>query len=295
MEPTAVVVADSISPLGIRLTTMEVVFHRYILPEFNTHRSFSRSGESSRAIPLRRPDRRGALDRVEDDPAFPLDWRCEQPGMQPGEPLEDEFLDDAKELFSDCWQYSRTAVARYVDAHPDPETRLHKSVLNRLLETYSWQRMVVTFTESENFFNQRAGVRTGLAQAEFSVLADKMLVALEGSTPTEIDYGEWHLPYTSFTETLLVDKPQLREMSAARCARASFGNHGSSDQIDKDLELFQKLKTATPPHPSPMEHQATPATKGEMEENNVPGNLHGWHQFRHEIAPHVWDLEVSND
>ena len=34
------VLADSISPAGIRLTTLEVRFPRFILSEFNTHRPF---------------------------------------------------------------------------------------------------------------------------------------------------------------------------------------------------------------------------------------------------------------
>ena len=38
----AKVIADSVSPTGSRLTTVEAQFHRYILPEVNTHRAFSR-------------------------------------------------------------------------------------------------------------------------------------------------------------------------------------------------------------------------------------------------------------
>lgn len=37
-EPSARVIADSISPLGHRVTTFEVVMHRFVLAEFNTHR-----------------------------------------------------------------------------------------------------------------------------------------------------------------------------------------------------------------------------------------------------------------
>ena len=36
----AKVIKDSVSPTGKRLTTMEVEFHRWLLPEFNTHRTF---------------------------------------------------------------------------------------------------------------------------------------------------------------------------------------------------------------------------------------------------------------
>ena len=54
MIPTANVIADSINNHGVRLTTMEVKFHRFILPEFNTHRAFSRNFSSSRAIPTQK-------------------------------------------------------------------------------------------------------------------------------------------------------------------------------------------------------------------------------------------------
>jgi thymidylate synthase ThyX len=59
------VIADSISPYGHRLTTFEVVMHRFVLAEFNTHRVFSRNSASSRAIPLAKQ-----LDRVLNDPAY---------------------------------------------------------------------------------------------------------------------------------------------------------------------------------------------------------------------------------
>jgi thymidylate synthase ThyX len=47
----AKILADSLSPEGIRLTTFEVTFPRFILAEFNTHRMLSRNSASSRAIP----------------------------------------------------------------------------------------------------------------------------------------------------------------------------------------------------------------------------------------------------
>ncbi len=42
------VLLDSISPAGVRLTTMEATFHRFILPELNTHRAFSQRGKLAR-------------------------------------------------------------------------------------------------------------------------------------------------------------------------------------------------------------------------------------------------------
>ncbi len=48
---TAKVIADSVSPEGIRMTTMEIEYPRFILAELNTHRMLSKNSASSRAIP----------------------------------------------------------------------------------------------------------------------------------------------------------------------------------------------------------------------------------------------------
>lgn len=282
MTIEAKIILDSISPLGIRLTTFEVKFHRFILPEVNTHRAFSRNGASSRAIPLRRKDRRGTLDRVVDGPAWPVEWLSELPGMQPGPPLTGTNAEDAEKLFRRCHGFITTAIETYLDEHPEPEDRLHKSTLNRLLEPFVWQTMVISTTELQNFFDQRAGSRTTLPQLEFAILADAMLECFEASVPLELDYGQWHLPYIEEDERNM-PVTELRKMSAARCARTSLENQNGVRSTQDDFTLFDKLVTASPKHYSPLEHQATPATPGEIEEHNVMGNFYGWHQQRHQI------------
>ena len=47
----AKVIADSIND-GNRITTLQLKYHRFIHSEFMTHRMFSRSASSSRAIPI---------------------------------------------------------------------------------------------------------------------------------------------------------------------------------------------------------------------------------------------------
>ena len=47
----AKVITDSISEQGIRLTTMQLRYPKFIHGEFMTHRVFSRNASSSRAIP----------------------------------------------------------------------------------------------------------------------------------------------------------------------------------------------------------------------------------------------------
>ena len=43
----AEVLLDSVNPAGQRLTTFVLRFPRFVLPEFNTHRMFSRNASSS--------------------------------------------------------------------------------------------------------------------------------------------------------------------------------------------------------------------------------------------------------
>ncbi len=43
---SARILLDSISPAGVRLTTMEVTFPRFVLSEFNTHRTFCLDGDT---------------------------------------------------------------------------------------------------------------------------------------------------------------------------------------------------------------------------------------------------------
>src|SRR5665213_471001 len=92
-EPSAKIIADSISPLGDRLTTMELVMHRFVLAEFNTHRIFSRNSASSRAIPVS-----VTMKQYLNDPAMPISYPSEKPGMSGGDELQGEDLLDATRL-----------------------------------------------------------------------------------------------------------------------------------------------------------------------------------------------------
>ena len=91
---SAKVLADSVSPAGHRLTTLEVTVPRIVLAEFNTHRMFSRSSASSRAIPV---EKRIAM--VEEDPFIPEAFGRNQRGMQASEVLDDKLTLKAREIW----------------------------------------------------------------------------------------------------------------------------------------------------------------------------------------------------
>jgi thymidylate synthase ThyX len=269
-EPSATVIADSVSAItGVRLTTIEVTLHRFVLSELNTHRVFSRNSASSRAIPSRL-----TMGRVAANPAMPTVWTREQPGMQGGLPLDSEQAADAERL----WLRGRDAALEVAESLS--KLGVHKSLVNRVLEPWMWHTVIISATDWDGFWEQRC---SPLAMPEIRVAAEAMHSAMDHSRPNEIERGGWHLPYVREDERSL-PLPVLRRVSAARCARVSYLTHDGVRDISEDLRLFRRLATARPMHASPLEHVATPA--GCLEE--PLGNFRGWVQYRH--AYHAADL-----
>jgi hypothetical protein len=272
----AKVILDSLSPSGDRLTTMELEFHRFVLAEFNTHRSHSRNSASSRAIPVEKQ-----LAKVVDSPAWPLVWACEQPGMQGGSSLTGKDLNDAQMLFHDLWEYTTQRIKRYLDEHPDKSTRLHKSLLNRPLEPFMWHRVIATATKDgwDNFFALRSTEFSPLAQPEIAACADLALQAYRESDPRPLGIGEWHTPYIRSDEDFSLE--ERCKVSVARCARVSYLTHDGIRDHKEDLAMYGRLTSADPMHASPLEHVATPAPTGIQ----IAGNFKGWDQLRHISLP----------
>lgn len=304
-EPYAKIIADSVYRKGTRLTTMELRMHRFVLAEFNTHRIFSRNSASSRAIPVQKQ-----VDRIHEDPAFPLSWPEEMPGMHG---VEDIPVDKQWQAIG-IWQGQMSHTFDSVEKLRDLEGyRLHKSVVNRLLEPFMWHTVVVTSTGWENFFAQRC---SSLAQPEIRAVADLMKDEYETHSPEYLEETMWHLPYIHQEDWETVHKeygkvrgnlgksiyPTLVKISAARCARVSYLTQDGKRDISKDLELYGRLVSAKPPHWSPLEHVATPWKANRQEDilsfngvndgqshmvttRHLPrvGNLLGWRSLRVEV------------
>lgn len=274
MTITAKVVLDSVSPSGTRITTMELEYPRFIHSEFMTHRLFSRNASSSRAIPVER-----MLAQVRDNPAMPIHWGKNQPGMQAREEL------DAAEGIS-VWK----DIAEYVADSCAVLSSIgyHKQVVNRLLEPFQHIKVIVTATEYDNFFKLRNHPD---AQPEMMALAEHMRVAMRNSTPQELWPGEWHLPYVNMVDFGNLIEEAIK-CSVARCARVSYNSHdNSTPDIDRDIELADKLLEAG--HMSPFEHQATPMRQDSFNvhaeegithidryDNLWSGNFKGWVMYR---------------
>ena len=266
----AKIIEDSISEAGKRITTLQVKFHRFILPEFNTHRVFSRNFSSSRAIPTAK-----LLEQVRTDPAMPVHWGKNQTGMQ----AEVELDELAKEAAKASWIASANSAASH--ALIMSQIGAHKQIVNRIIEPYVWANGIITSTEWDNWFELRAHED---AQPEIHELALKIRDAIDNSTPVLLKQSEWHLPYVSQEERATMETSLIQKISAARCCRVSYLKHdGTMPNIEEDLKLFERLAGAVPLHASPLEHQATPMQNKTL----ASGNFFGWTQYRK-----LWEREI---
>lgn len=254
------VVADSIWD-GHRLTTLSLLYPRFIHQELMTHRAFSRNAASSRAIPIQK-----IIDQVSLSPAMPIYWGKNQKGMQAASEIDAE----AKRLAANTWLMARNSAIQH--AAELMNLGVHKQTVNRILEPFMLMNTIVTATDWDNFFNLRLHES---AQPEIRQLAEVMLDALNLSVPRKLNEFDWHLPYVTDEEVAQFGVATCAEFSVARCARVSYKTHeGVVDQV-KDRERFKDLLESG--HMSPMEHQAQATMPTKSSEKS---NLKSWLQFR---------------
>jgi thymidylate synthase ThyX len=284
---TAVVIADSISDQGIRITTLQLRYWRAIHAELMTHRVFSRNAGSSRARPSK-----AIIEQVAHDPWGPIVWGLNEPGMQANN------VADISVGMQSLWSWRNIAKRAANSATVLLNLGLHKQIVNRVLEPFTYIDVVVTATDYANWFALRLDED---AQPEIQQLAQAMKSAMDDSTPVLLNPGEWHLPYITVSDyaeaqnhvsyVISKDRPEtlldlLKKISAARCARTSYkAFDGKVASIDDDLSLFDKLMSGNLKHASPTEHQATPDYyhEDEYQAKILWGNFCGWIQFRKTI------------
>lgn len=266
----ATVIEDSVSQAGKRLTTLQLLYPRFIHAEFMTHRVFSRNASSSRAIPVAR-----SIDYVRTNPAMPVYWGKNKPGMQASE----ELTGSDKVLAHEAWLAASRQACNFASMMND--LGMHKQLVNRVLEPFSHIAVIVTATEWDNFFELRCHPA---AQPEMQLLANRMKAAMDHSAPILLLGGQWHLPYILDDERKTLPLTDLKRVSAARCCRVSYRKHdGTLATVEEDIKLCGELASARPIHASPFEHQATPdAMKNDLEWSSphLHGNFVGWVQHR---------------
>jgi hypothetical protein len=243
----AKVLTDSIAS-GVRLTTLQVTFPRIVLAEFNTHRVFSRSSASSRAIPVEK-----RIAEVRQNAFIPEAFGANKKGMQAGDALGDESQEAARMAWLDAAYQATQQAAKLA------QIGVHKQWANRMLEPFLWHTVIVTATEWANFFALRCSPE---AQPEIRTAAELMRAALAASTPVERKPGEWHLPfvfdedYEAFSDLDPAALPfvDLPKVSTARCARVTHLTHDGKRDLNADCSLHDRLLMNG--HMSPFEHAA---------------------------------------
>lgn len=320
MTISAVVIQDSITPSGKRITTFELEYPRFIHSEFMTHRLFSRNSASSRAIPIKTMN-----DNILNNPAQPIHWGKNQSGMQAKEELD--FA--TKVLAQHEWGLAMRDAVRH--SQQLDFFKAHKQLSNRLTEPFQHMKVVLTATEFANWVWLRDHPD---AQPEIRELAKEMGVSYDHSTPVQLQPGEWHLPYvnhvrddngvmkyyvSSAEEITWLSIDEAKMISASCCAQVSYRKF--DDTLEKAKTVFDRLINSEPVHASPVEHQATPIATTQppsifnhtvINEINMPnnpgswqegithadrngklwsGNFQGWIQFRQLIPNHSkWEI-----
>ena len=260
----AEVLADSIAPSGVRLTTLLARYPRFMHSEELRHRVQSHAVASSRAIPTEKN-----IERVRTTPFVPMTFNQRVKGMGVGDPLEEGQQEAARQEW--LWAAGQMATA----AENLNDIGVDKSRANRLLEPFLWGDHIITATEWANFYALRCppGNEVDLtfpAQPEFQQAAILMRNAMRESEPVELDNEEWHRPMVDVNEDgdalyrqmkLATDADMtdaLNRLSARRIARISFDRHTDTEPVMASIDKAGALVSSK--HFSPTEHVATPLT-----------------------------------
>lgn len=308
---SATVVGDSLSPQGNRLTTLLIMFPRFILAELNTHRMLSKNSASSRAIPFEKMAR-----AVKTNPFIPIAWQKPHSGMQG----TGYWTDKAAERLTESWRWaSKVAVASAEELAANGST---KQLCNRLLEPFMWHTVLISGTEWENFFELRCpqytfeGVtykswkdvlknydferetiedpilfplshNTGQAEIHMMALAEAIWDAQNESKPKQLKAGEWHIPFEDKIVELLATvgsnchsvgeewKKDKVKVATAMAARTSYTVVGDEKEISYErlIGIHDRMIAQRPFHASPFEHCARVMSDEEYE-TNVKGIFH---------------------
>jgi thymidylate synthase ThyX len=319
---SAKVVADSVSPTGKRLTTLEVVFPRMILSEFNTHRMLSKNSASSRAIPAVKQ-----LRKIMDYPYVPNYIGINESGMQASKFLSGKALEAAQnnvyvkrdraiigaledlvgadKVREEFGEHFAWALAEGFDGNA-------KDAVERVLEFY---KKTIADSKKEGFefpegflnihkqtinrylepFMWHTVVVTatewgnffalrihGDAQPEIALPTELIRDAMEASKPTLLSYGEWHLPFVQEDEKHLITSDTIEDWKYVSSGRCARVSYETHDGQRDIAKDIELSRDRLLPH-GHMSPFEHVATPVEDDFDGDTGNFVGWLQFRKTI------------
>jgi len=269
------------------LYTFKLMYPRIILAEVNTHRNFSRSTASSRAIPSSK-----FRQKIFSEPFTPISIGQYQAGMQAGEELDGWRRYLAEKIYA-CSRYPMLLSNFLLE-----KLGAHKQVQNRLLEPWMWVEQIVSSTEWSNFLSLRdhkaaePHIQVLAKQIKEKIFQSNLLINIGKLNPDLVARCKFdndvqkntHIAFPGYVHTPLIYQDECSlpvedrmKISGARCARVSYFLPDSTKRssIEADEKLFQKLAGSHPKHLSPFEHQAY-----YIENTKWYGNFRGWKQYR---------------
>lgn len=210
--------------LGHELNSFDIEMPRYLIPELSKHRVTGFNTASSRAISYGR-----MRDAVSSRPfIFPV-FAKKHTGMvaknyfNPDDRNTSDFEID-KEIRR-IWQNLVDTTLYTTDALDN--LNVSKQMINRILEPYSYSKLIITSSFWQNFFNQRCSVfenssenpidysalteyerlmaNKGDAEPNMMALADAIKKAYDDVKPKALLPGQWHLPNLSEDSQKLVN------------------------------------------------------------------------------------------
>lgn len=286
---SATVIADSMAPSGVRLTSMLVVYSNIIKQDLWTHRSISkntsvdesffldvaRSSNSNRAIPTKK-----IISEVWRNPFCPARFPKRSASMHSAQGYHTGLTHFAMRHLWLKLRYLAIFAALMLQW-----MGCHKQIANRLLDQWQWTTAVFTATDEwwRHFFALRNHYA---AQDQVQDVAECAYNVYEVSGPRQLVVGEWHVPFVDTVTGEDTDHFPLLEdrrlhwlkLSVARCARISYvmGKLVPFSWHD-DMVLHDRLVVQSPEHAGPREHQAMAMANADYRS----GNLRGWCQLRH--------------
>jgi hypothetical protein len=251
-----------------KVYTFESRMPLMILPQYGTHRVFSRSASSGRSVPGKKY--RQQLSGYVPD-IFPKNGK----GMQPTEnlgPIENWI---ARKLWILAYYIMCGFQWIFINV-----LRVHKEIANRLLNTFAWINVITTTTKVRNFEILR---NHPAAQFQIRELAIHVKKAIDKAQPIK---SHIHLPFIGEEEIYEVCssmkrmdlQPLLNKLLTKNCtklevfkkipldiymaliimntsmtAKGSYLNHFQPEALDGHFKRYHKLVKDKPIHASPAE------------------------------------------
>ena len=278
---SATMIADSVGAHSPRVSTILTRSPRWIHAEGRTHRrvrmgeelefeyrtpspmedpNLSRNASSSRAVPVPK-----MIEDVLNDPAVPLWWGANQPGMQ-----AHGRAGPARRWRRPSNEWFKALGNAVQSARRLHEAGAHKQLVNRLIEPFSHINVLWTGTQWTNFLALRDHED---AEPHIRKLAQAIRKALDGSKPTSSSRASGICPCPALgrrsgpaalpgtpraTPSSGSSNDDLIRLSVARCASAQLPHGGRAGSWGRDdaHRLYDRLLDAQPIHASPAEHQA---------------------------------------